>query len=290
MKKQCSLTLVGFTVGVLVTLFVILIALPTLSSIHNIAASSICRTNLKGLGTAMMVYGNDYDDNYPQLPGNGMWSQNLGFPYFLKEPNFNGPQSDTPRTITSSWYLLVREADVHPKSLVCPYSTQTVFNGESPESSDLTQLWDFGYDPHQNVSYVYHNPYGRFPADGTRSAAFAVAADMNPWFNNGNFIIRGKNLLPPQIINLSDENTWKYGNSFHSKSNDNTGHGQKVLWADGHTSYEKQPNVGVKYDNIYTYWSTEENPTEQDKQGGTAPTNRSAENDAKSKDDSFLAI
>ncbi len=63
-----------------------------------------------------------------------------------------------------------------------------------------------------------------------------------------------------------------------------------VLFGDGHVSYEKQPNIGVKNDNIYTFWSTEENPTEQDKQGETAPTSRSVENDAKSKDDSFLAI
>ncbi|MHC5163328.1 MAG: hypothetical protein ACYSO4_09495, partial [Planctomycetota bacterium] len=68
------------------------------------------------------------------------------------------------------------------------------------------------------------------------------------------------------------------------------GLGQNVAYADGHTSYEKQPNVGVKYDNIYTYWSTKENPTEQDKQGGTAPTGRSPENDAKSSNDSFLVL
>jgi hypothetical protein len=59
---------------------------------------------------------------------------------------------------------------------------------------------------------------------------------------------------------------------------------------DGHASFEKQPNIGVKNDNIYTFWPTKESPTEQDRQGGTAPTSRSPENDAKSKDDSFLAI
>ena len=53
---------------------------------------------------------------------------------------------------------------------------------------------------------------------------------------------------------------------------------------------EKQSNVGMNNDNIYTFWSTEENPTEQDIQGGTAPTSRSPENGDKSKDDSFLAI
>ena len=62
------------------------------------------------------------------------------------------------------------------------------------------------------------------------------------------------------------------------------------MYADGHVDFMRYSNVGVENDNIYTFWSTEDNPTEQDKQGGTAPTSRSPENDAKSKDDSFLAI
>ena len=66
--------------------------------------------------------------------------------------------------------------------------------------------------------------------------------------------------------------------------------GQNVMYADGHVDFMQYSNVGVDNDNIYTFWSTEDNPTEQDKQGGTAPTNRSPENDSKSKDDSFLAI
>jgi len=65
---------------------------------------------------------------------------------------------------------------------------------------------------------------------------------------------------------------------------------QNVLFADGHVAYETQPNVGADQDNIYTFWSAPDNPTEQDIQGGTAPTDRSPDNDAKSRDDSFLVI
>ena len=90
---------------------------------------------------------------------------------------------------------------------------------------------------------------------------------------------------------MAGSNPTSYKEQFkNSNASNHEYEGQNVLYADGHNSYEKQPNVGVKRDNIYTFWSTEENPTEQDKQGGTAPTSRSAENDAKSKDDSFLAI
>lgn len=63
-----------------------------------------------------------------------------------------------------------------------------------------------------------------------------------------------------------------------------------MLFADGHASFEKWPNCGVNKDNIYTYWSTKWNPTEQDIQGGKPPTARDENNDAKSPDDSFLVL
>jgi prepilin-type processing-associated H-X9-DG protein len=285
MKKEVSLSLISFVVGVLTTVFIILVAIPALYSLRNVGSYNVCGTNLKGLGTAMIVYANDYDDNYPQLSGKGAWSKGLGFPYYLEKPDFNDTQSDTSRNITSSWYLLVKYADVSPKPFVCPYSPQSEFDGSNPYGKYLVELWDFGFDPYQHVSYAYHNPYGKFPPDGTRSAAFAVAADMSPWFNHGSFVLSGKQNQWSQIITASDESTLKLGNGqFHD------GMGQNVLFADGHTSFEKQPNVGVNNDNIYTFWSTEDHPTEQDIQGGTAPTGRSPENDAKSEEDSFLAI
>ena len=52
----------------------------------------------------------------------------------------------------------------------------------------------------------------------------------------------------------------------------------------------KTSDVGINHDNIYTYWSTPTNPTENDIRIGTNPTSRSKENDAQSPDDSFLAI
>ena len=290
MEKQSKLTLIGFIVVIFVILFAISMIMPVLSKISKIASKVVCPTNLKGLGTAMYVYAIDYDDNYPQLPGTGPWSQELGFDYDMKKPNFinGGAEGNVSRTITASLYLLVREADVSPKSFVCSKSDQKEFYGRNPKNWDIVDLWDFGYNPYEHVSYAYHNPYGNFPPDATSSAAFAIAADMNPWFNNGNFVIPGSANQSPQLLTISDlmarEQVKKSNASHHGYE------GQNVLYGDGHTSFEKTPNVGVKNDNIYTYWSAEENPTEQDTQGGTAPTSRGPENDAKSKDDSFLAI
>ena len=302
MEKQSKLTLVGFIVVILVMLFVLLIILPALRFLNELATKPICGGNLRGLGTAMFVYGNDYDDNFPQLPGSGPWSKQLGFDYGMVKPDFTigGVQNKTPRSITASLYLLVKEADVSPKTFVCPAPIQyqrykkkkyMVFETKEMSYDQITSLWDFGPDPYNHVSYAYHNPYGKYPAGGWLPASFAIMADMSPWFSYGNIQPPQTIESAPQTIKLTDPSTWKFGNSLnHELKEKPYAEGQNVLFADGHVPYEKEPNVGVKRDNIYTFWSTEGNPPEQDIQGGTAPTSRSPENDAKSENDSFLAV
>lgn len=299
MKKEAKISLQGLIVVTFVIGCLILLLLPALRRMREISNRVICGTNLKGLGSAMMVYANDYGGDYPQLPGEGPWSKRLGFDYDHAKPDFSykGAEGAVSRTITASLYLLVREADLSPKSFLCPRVSQkklfetpiyTEFSGQNTKGLDVTELWDFGHNPYSHVSYAYHNPYGRFPADGSRSAAFVVMADMNPWFKYGDIVKTGSTNQPPQLLTISDSLT--RGQIKNSNASHHEYEGQNVLYADGHTASEKQSNVGVNNDNIYTFWSTEDNPTEQDKQGGTAPTSRSPENDAKSSTDSFLAI
>jgi len=302
MEEQRGLSLVGVVVTIIVIAFILALIIPAFHCGCRMSYGVICATNLKGLGTAMFVYANDYDGLYPQL-GKGPWAKELGYSY--EDTAFKPYDYEGSCTITSSLYLLVREADVSPKSFICPrQSEQTEFEGQNSRNLDIVELWDFGPDPYKHVSYAYHNPYGKYPANGNRSAAFAVMSGMSPWMKDGDFVgpNEDKN-LPPQIINITDESTYEKSNSLNHAQYDEEyliffkrtkrrpcGVGQPVQYADGHVSFEQQPNVGVKNDNIYTYWSTEENPTEQDTQGGTAPTSRDPENDAKSEDDSFLAI
>ena len=291
MKERSKLTLSGLIITIVVIAFWLLIIFPVLEKVKRIATKTVCTVNLKGLGTASTVYANDYNDAYPQLPGTGPWSKRLGFDYFNTTPDFDegGAEHKVSRTITASLYLLVREADVSPKAFICPHSNQGEFDpSDYGILKDVIELWDFGPDPYKHVSYAYHNPYGQFPANLNRTAAFAVLADMNPWFKYGDVVQPGLQNRPPQLLTISDAITkeqFKNSNAYHHGYE-----GQNVTYADGHAGFEKSSNVGVKYDNIYTYWSSEENPSEQDTQGGTAPTGRSPENDAKSKDDSFLVL
>lgn len=275
--------------------------MPMCGRVGPMAYRIMCGTNLKGLGTALMVYAGDYDGNFPQLPGKGPWSKRLGFDYYMANPDFTpgGAQSNTTRTITASWYLLVREADVNPKSFVCPESRSEIeYDGWNPADKDLVDLWDFRDDALRYVSYAMQNPYGRFPAHTKLPATFAVAADMNPWFRfeKGDFVPPATDKNAPQIITPADPETFSLGNSVNHQQHRSFGPtqyvriGQNVLFADSHVEWFEQPNCGINKDNIYTFWPTDKDPTAQDIQGGKNPTARDKENDSKSKEDSFLAI
>jgi hypothetical protein len=301
MKKHKGLNLLETIATIFIILFLLAILFPARDKPKHISKRVVCGTNLRGLGTAHVVYANDYDDEYPVL-GKGRWSKKLGYSY--EDSKFDAHNYEGDCTITSSLYMLVREADVSPRSFICPKSNQIEFDGQNSKNLDIVELWDFGKNPYPHVSYAYHNPYGKFPPNGALSAAFAIMADMSPWMEEGDFLPENSDKnLPPQIIDHLNPITFDKGNSLtHNVYIKNfilfdertkildAGESQNVLFADGHAANEKAPNIGVKYDNIYTYWSTDENPTDQDKQGGTAPTSRSAENDAKGVNDSFLVL
>ncbi len=286
MGNRKGLTPLDVLVTIFVVMFMLAILMPACNKPQRISPRVKCGMNFKGLGTAMIVYANDYDDNFPELPGEGPWAKELGFDY----NSLSGPRAEAGRTISASWYLLVREADVSPKSFVCPSSSQVGFDGGNPNNLDIIELWDFGADPYKHVSYSMHNPYGKFPADGTRSAAFAVAGDMSPWFLDGDIVAPAAGDKAPQLITIgvsdADDNptkrvdiTVRVANSIHHDQE-----GQNVLYGDGHNWYENRSDVGVKRDGIYTYQS------KGDIRIGTNPTARDEANDARSKEDSFLGI
>jgi len=125
-KPDKSKTLRPFEV--LVVVFVCLFLLAVLLFVGRRTRSDAfrieCARNLSVLGKAMLIYANDYDGI---LPRSGQGS------------------------ISSCFYLLVKYAEVQPKTFVCPADVGTIeFNPADVVSDDkkLTDLWDFGLEPY----------------------------------------------------------------------------------------------------------------------------------------------
>jgi prepilin-type processing-associated H-X9-DG protein len=185
--------------------------MPALNKVKRLAQRLVCGTSVKGLGTAMMVYAQDFEDEYPIQGGSGQhpWSE-TGETGQWWNPDKSWSIS-RPITVSASLYLLVRVADVDPKSFVCRSGDETPFKGVSGTANlDLVELWDFGaraevdralpdgsgtvsYEdgrPKEHVSYAYQLPYDPIPgnpdvmarpASATSSASTAILADKNPW-------------------------------------------------------------------------------------------------------------
>ena len=281
MQNRKALTLLDVLVTILIIIVLLAIFMPALNRPHHrISRRVVCGTNLKGLGTAQVVYANDYDDKFAIQGGEGTPAWTTGTDEF-----FN-PDKDWSKakgiTVGASLYLLVREADVSPKSFVCSKGGQTAYEGENPNGLDITELWDFGmytpnrakrrddgvgntHGPRNHVSYSYHMPYGPnggaglYAANGAMSSAFAVMSDKNPWYDPklrtgtptaDNWADRVAAMGAYYIIGRNDNmEKWKIqrANAYpHGRE------GQNVLYADGHNAYVKTSDAGVKHDNIYT--------------------------------------
>jgi hypothetical protein len=102
-------------------LFIGLLFLPTFGGVHAIPSHMVCGTNLSGIGKAMLIYANDYNDELPLAGGRGTawgprlkdWAAASRSEAFGLDPNGAGAQA----TISSSLYLLARYEGVPPEDV-----------------------------------------------------------------------------------------------------------------------------------------------------------------------------
>jgi prepilin-type N-terminal cleavage/methylation domain-containing protein/prepilin-type processing-associated H-X9-DG protein len=306
MKKK-GFTLIELLVVIAIIAMLLAILMPALNKVKRLAQRLVCGTSCKGLGTAMMVYAQDFEDEYPIQGGNGehewAWDGNTQFWY---DPELNWSE-DTTVTVAASLYLLVRNADVDTKSFVCRSGDEKAFGGLDPNplNIDLVELWDFGGmlpggpDPpsgyaKEHVSYAFQLPYdanldeeyiSAHPASATASASTAILADKNPWMDPK--LTSGLPLTPAErrkdfmmLIDLlrvewlDDDPPDPLRDSTTSwevqitNSQPHGREGQNVLFGDGHASFEKRPDISYQHDNIYTQYEGWSPYTERQKRTG----------------------
>jgi len=296
MRKK-GFTLIELLVVIAIIAMLLAILMPALNKVKRLAQRLVCGTNVKGLGTAMMVYAQDFEDEYPMQGGNGghRWAE-VGRTYEWWNPDKSW--SDPPSrylTVASSLYLLVRNADVDPKSFICRSGDEKAFEGVGGDANvDLVELWDFGgesvdttipeggrivYDaglPKEHLSYSFQLPYDAglgepaHPASATASASTAILADKNPFCDPkldfaGTRTIAVKKKDYMTLIDWLGANEWVVDDPDDPLRDSTTAwqvqiansqphgrEGQNVLYGDGHTSFEKRPDISYQNDNIYT--------------------------------------
>jgi hypothetical protein len=159
-------------------------------------------------------------------------------------PNGTGGQA----TISSSFWLLVRYANLPPKTFVCKGDRGTrPFDPNAYRTSGRRSpaLWDFGPAPARHCSYSYHAPYGRYELTPFGDPAIPLAADRNPWIDGPRW--KATDFTAFRRNGTVDEQ--RAGNTLAHWLD-----GQNVLFLDSHVDFEKRSFCGVDDDNLYTSW------------------------------------
>ncbi len=219
---------------------------------RSVALTMVCGSNLSRIGKAMLMYSNDYDNEFPRAGGkNSVWSNHT--PNWRADSRFvayslNADGTGGRATISSSLYLLVKYEQVEPKRFVCKQDSGTTEFKPAKygaRNKELIDLWDFGPEPAKHCSYSYHMPYGPYALTTSYRPGMAVAADRNPWQDSPFAKARDFHTFNPD----GDRKTAIAGNAIAHQ-----GFGQNVLLVDSHVSFEKDSFCGINDDNIYTYW------------------------------------
>ena len=251
--KRKGFTLVELLVVIAIIALLMGILMPALARVRQIAFRMVCGTNLSGIGKAMLIYANDYEDELPRSGGRNsvwaatipMWNAQNRFQAYNVAADGSGGQAN----ISSCFYLLVKYAEVTPKSFICKGDSGTSEFKPADDGAgdrDLIDLWDFGIAPDTHCSYSYHMPFGLYALTTSSEPGMAVAADRNPWqdspaaaapqFPNGYAPDGGKEAV-------------KLGNAIAHQQD-----AQNVLFLDIHVGQMKTPACGINDDNIYTFW------------------------------------
>jgi len=251
MKKK-GFTLVELLVVIAIIALLMGILMPALARVRQIAFRMVCGTNLSGIGKAMLIYSNDYDDELPRAGGrNSTWSASIPswmatnrFQAYGVAANGDGGMG----SISSCFYLLVKYAEVTPKSFICKGDSGTTEFKAADDGAgdrDNIDLWDFGAQPSEHCSYSYHMPFGLYALTTSSEPGMAVAADRNPFI--GSPMAEAK-AIAGFVVDAGREGV-KGGNA-----NQHQEDGQNVLFLDSHVGFMKEPYCGINDDNIYTYW------------------------------------
>jgi prepilin-type N-terminal cleavage/methylation domain-containing protein len=247
MKKK-GFTLVELLVVIAIIALLMGILMPALARVRQIAFRMVCGTNLSGIGKAMLIYANDYEDELPRAGGrNGLWVPKIANWAANNRVAAYGSNGDG--SITSCFYLLVKYAEVTPKSFLC--------KGDSGVSEfkpadygvgdrELIDLWDFGGEPWMHCSYSMHLPFDKYALTTSSDPGMAVAADRNP--------LMASPFGTPKDLPVSgfwaDRESAKTCNAVQHQDE-----GQNVLFLDSHVGFEKTAICGINEDNVWTHWN-----------------------------------
>ena len=255
--RRKGFTLVELLVVIAIIALLMGILMPALARVRQLAFRMTCGTNLSGIGKAMLIYANDYDDELPRAGDrNATWINSLGAGWMALDRigAYQMTGSASKASVSSCFYLLVKYAEVTPKSFICKSDTGTTSWEIGEEANvragmELIEAWDFGLQAFNHCSYTYHYPFGTYALTTSSEPGLAVAADRNPYLDSpADATASAQAMTKFNLYNpVGGTEPVRAGNSITHQ-----GDGQNVMFLDTHVEFAKNSACSLEEDNIYT--------------------------------------
>jgi prepilin-type N-terminal cleavage/methylation domain-containing protein len=272
-RRRQAFTLIELLVVVAIIALLISILLPSLARARELSKRSVCAANLKGIGTACHIYGNENEEwfpisNYATPTGatndasSVAWSGALGLTPASTVNFQTTAANNTSGHASRSLFLLIIGGGSTAGQFICPSAGETADDMRNLNAAVQTAAQPgvnrFDFKGYNNLSYGYQMPWGKNAKPRINlDPRFAFMADKGPFFEG----VATGNQIHDQLISGAAVPNFTDVNAFLTASNDawrpynsrnHNGEGQLVLYADTHSEWLRKPIVGVNNDNIYT--------------------------------------
>jgi hypothetical protein len=207
---------------------------------------SLCGTRLRGIGTALALYAIEYRGELPIAGSSQPDASALGF---AEGDRHTGRGAKLDNNVTGTYWLLVKTGISPPTNFLCDKDStaepDALTHDGTKRGSRVALANTSDFSSARNLSYsmfnMHHVTMKRFWHSNANADVPFMSDDNDNYAPNRHTLSKGSDPRSPSAMEIQAlEN-----------SSTHKGEGQNVLFGDSHTSFEDDPFIGIRSDNVF---------------------------------------